>query len=199
VDQIEDAEHLASLHVKGSPLALYNTWDAGSRTPFARAASRRLPLAVGRRPPSRVQRGEIHMSEAWSIVMLIGGALFVAGVVPIARERAPARRAADHATFRVEFAHTLRRVDRLQPARQWAVAKMRNQQRTQNGHIRNNTRDASRRIIETSVTPICRRNCVASDRACTRVTPGNLHGKEGSAVRVRQRARNTCKSASSVA
>jgi 2-methylisocitrate lyase-like PEP mutase family enzyme len=30
VDQIEDAEHLASLHVKGSPLALYNAWDAGS-------------------------------------------------------------------------------------------------------------------------------------------------------------------------
>ena len=27
--------------------------------------------------------------------------------------------------------------------------------------------------------PICRRNCVASDRACTRVTRQNLHGKEG--------------------
>ena len=26
---------------------------------------------------------------------------------------------------------------------------------------------------------ICRRNCVASDRACTRVTAQNLHGKEG--------------------
>jgi ABC-type nitrate/sulfonate/bicarbonate transport system permease component len=56
------------------------------------------------------------MSEAWSIVMLISGALFIAGVVPIAWERAPAWRAADHATFRVEFAHTLRRVDRLQRA-----------------------------------------------------------------------------------
>lgn len=30
MDQIEDAEHLASLRVKGSPLALYNAWDAGS-------------------------------------------------------------------------------------------------------------------------------------------------------------------------
>jgi hypothetical protein len=48
--------------------------------------------------------------------MLIGGALFVAGVVPIAWERAPVWRAADDATFRVEFAHTLRRMDRLQPA-----------------------------------------------------------------------------------
>jgi hypothetical protein len=56
------------------------------------------------------------MSEMWSIVMLISGALFTAGVVPIAWERAPAWRAADHARFRVEFAHTLRRVDRLQPA-----------------------------------------------------------------------------------
>lgn len=56
------------------------------------------------------------MSEAWSIVMLISGALFIAGVVPIAWERAPAWRAADHATFRVDFAHTLRRVDRPQPA-----------------------------------------------------------------------------------
>lgn len=56
------------------------------------------------------------MRETWSILMLIGGALFVAGVVPIAWERAPAWRAADSATFRGEFAHTLRRVDRLQPA-----------------------------------------------------------------------------------
>jgi hypothetical protein len=55
------------------------------------------------------------MREAWSIVMLIGGALFVAGVVPIAWERAPAWRAAEHARFRVDFAHMLRRVDRLQP------------------------------------------------------------------------------------
>ena len=51
--------------------------------------------------------------------------------------------------------------------------------RTQNGHIRNDTRDVSRRILGGSVGPICRENCVASDRACTRVTPQNLHGKEG--------------------
>jgi hypothetical protein len=47
---------------------------------------------------------------------MIGAALFTAGVVPIAWERAPAWRAADDGTFRVEFAHTLRRMDRLQPA-----------------------------------------------------------------------------------
>jgi hypothetical protein len=42
--------------------------------------------------------------------------------------------------------------------------------RTQNGHIRNDTRDASRRIREASLGPICRKNCAASDRTCTRVT-----------------------------
>ncbi len=56
------------------------------------------------------------MKEAWSIAMLISGALFIAGVFPITWERAPAWRAADRATFRTELAYTLRRVDRLQPA-----------------------------------------------------------------------------------
>jgi anthrone oxygenase-like protein len=56
------------------------------------------------------------MTEPWSIAMLISGALFAAGTVPIVWERAPAWRLADDATFRAEFAHTLRRSDRLQPA-----------------------------------------------------------------------------------
>jgi hypothetical protein len=56
------------------------------------------------------------MREAWSVAMLISAGLFAAGVVSIAWERAPAWRAADAATFRVEFAHTLERMDRLQPA-----------------------------------------------------------------------------------
>jgi hypothetical protein len=51
--------------------------------------------------------------------------------------------------------------------------------RTQNGHIRNDTRDASRRMVRSRIRSICRKNCVASERACTRVTPQNLHGKEG--------------------
>ena len=45
--------------------------------------------------------------------------------------------------------------------------------RTQNGHIRNDTRDHSRRIVGASFSPICRRNRVADDRTCTR------DGKEG--------------------
>jgi hypothetical protein len=56
------------------------------------------------------------MNEWSSIVMLLSAALFLGGVVPIAWERAPAWRAASHAQFRVDFAHTLRRMDRLQPA-----------------------------------------------------------------------------------
>jgi hypothetical protein len=55
------------------------------------------------------------MTGTWSIVMLISAGLFVAGVVPIAWERAPAWPAADHASFQVEFAHTLQRMDRFQP------------------------------------------------------------------------------------
>jgi Domain of unknown function (DUF1772) len=56
------------------------------------------------------------MTATWSVVMLISAGLFVAGVVPIAFERAPAWRAADGARFRLEFAYTLQRMDRLQPA-----------------------------------------------------------------------------------
>jgi hypothetical protein len=56
------------------------------------------------------------MRETWSIVMLISGALFATGALPIAWERAPAWREADSVRFRVEFAHTLRRMDLLQPA-----------------------------------------------------------------------------------
>src|SRR5262249_2831032 len=54
-----------------------------------------------------------------------------------------------------------------------------NSPRTQNGHIRNDTGDASRRIWTAFSSPSCRRKCAANDRACTRVTLQNLHGKEG--------------------
>jgi hypothetical protein len=56
------------------------------------------------------------MSELWTIAMLISGGLFAGGVVSIAWERVPAWRATDLSDFRTAFAHTLRRVDRLQPA-----------------------------------------------------------------------------------
>ena len=59
------------------------------------------------------------------------------------------------------------------------VARTDNEPRTQNGHIRNDTRDASRRIPKPSLSVICRQNRVADDRACTHVTLRNLHGKEG--------------------
>jgi hypothetical protein len=56
------------------------------------------------------------MTELWAISMLISGGLFAGGVLSIAWERVPAWRKADFIDFRTAFAHTLRRVDRLQPA-----------------------------------------------------------------------------------
>jgi hypothetical protein len=38
---------------------------------------------------------------------------------------------------------------------------------TARGHIRNDTRGASRRIVDASLGAICRRKCAADDRACT--------------------------------
>jgi hypothetical protein len=55
------------------------------------------------------------MSDWFAIVMLISGGLFAGGVVSIAWERVPAWRETELADFRSAFAHTLRRVDRLQP------------------------------------------------------------------------------------
>jgi hypothetical protein len=56
------------------------------------------------------------MSRWWAVAMLLSGGLFVGGVVLIAWERVPAWRASDPLAFRSGLAHTLRRVDRLQPA-----------------------------------------------------------------------------------
>ena len=59
--------------------------------------------------------------------------------------------------------------------------------RTQNGHIRNDTRDVSRRGLGFRSADL-QVNRVASDRACPRVTPGPSMVRRGSTVRVRQRA-----------
>jgi Domain of unknown function (DUF1772) len=56
------------------------------------------------------------MTDLLTISMLISGGLFAGGVASIAWERLPAWRATALADFLVAFAHTLRRVDRLQPA-----------------------------------------------------------------------------------
>lgn len=55
------------------------------------------------------------MTDVWAISMLVSGGLFAGGVVSIAWERLPAWRAMELSEFRFAFAHTLRRVDRLQP------------------------------------------------------------------------------------
>lgn len=56
------------------------------------------------------------MNEWWAVAMMISGGLFAGGVTSIAWERVPAWRRTDLPDFRTGFAHTLRRVDRLQPA-----------------------------------------------------------------------------------
>ena len=56
------------------------------------------------------------MSQWWEVPMLLSGGLFVGGLLAIAWERVPAWRASSLLDFRTGFAHTLRRVDRLQPA-----------------------------------------------------------------------------------
>jgi hypothetical protein len=56
------------------------------------------------------------MSDLWTVAMMVSGGLFVGGVVSIAWERIPAWRGTSLAEFRGAFAHTLRRVDKLQPA-----------------------------------------------------------------------------------
>jgi Domain of unknown function (DUF1772) len=56
------------------------------------------------------------VNDVWGISMMISGGLFAGGVVTIAWERVPAWRRSPLADFQIGFAHTLRRVDRLQPA-----------------------------------------------------------------------------------
>jgi hypothetical protein len=56
------------------------------------------------------------MKDWWAMAMLFSGGLFAGGVVSIAWERVPAWKKDDLSDFRTGFAHTLRRVDCLQPA-----------------------------------------------------------------------------------
>jgi Domain of unknown function (DUF1772) len=56
------------------------------------------------------------MNRGWTVLMLLSAGLFTGGVVSIAWERIPTWRRTNLAEFQVRFAHTLRRVDRLQPA-----------------------------------------------------------------------------------
>jgi hypothetical protein len=56
------------------------------------------------------------VDQLWATVMVVSGGLFAGGVVSIAAERVPAWRRIQLPEFRIGFAHTLRRVDRLQPA-----------------------------------------------------------------------------------
>jgi hypothetical protein len=56
------------------------------------------------------------MNEMWAAAMVVSSGLFAGGVMSIAWERVPAWRSAHIPDFRIGFARTLQRVDRLQPA-----------------------------------------------------------------------------------
>jgi Domain of unknown function (DUF1772) len=56
------------------------------------------------------------VDQLWAITMMVSGGLFAGGVMSIAAERVPAWRGTHLPDFRIGFAQTLRRVDRLQPA-----------------------------------------------------------------------------------
>jgi Domain of unknown function (DUF1772) len=56
------------------------------------------------------------MNQWWTALMLTSGGLFAGGVVFVAWERIPAWRTMELSEFSAAFAHTLRRVDRVQPA-----------------------------------------------------------------------------------
>jgi hypothetical protein len=54
--------------------------------------------------------------------------------------------------------------NRCRGLRRAFVVSLSNTARTQNGHIRNDTRDVSRRMADVQTGPICRRNCVADGK-----------------------------------
>jgi hypothetical protein len=54
--------------------------------------------------------------NGWAIAMLVSGGLFSGGVMVFAWERVPVWRSLPWAEFRKEFAVTIRRADRVQPA-----------------------------------------------------------------------------------
>lgn len=56
------------------------------------------------------------MRNWWAVPMMISCGLFTGGVLSISWERLSAWRGTDPLEFRRLFAHTLRRVDKLQPA-----------------------------------------------------------------------------------
>ena len=49
-DQTRTAEHFRALHVPGTPLVLFNIWDAGSAKAVAASGAKAIARVVGRLP-----------------------------------------------------------------------------------------------------------------------------------------------------
>ena len=59
------------------------------------------------------------------------------------------------------------------------VSETDNTRRVRDGYISESTCGHARALPTRSERPICRTNVTANDRACTRLSPQNFHGKEG--------------------
>src|SRR5829696_7065554 len=109
-----------------------------------------------------------------STVAIVGGREFSSPTTVLTASRPPTNVATRYIVSALSIAPSSIRKLVTTP-----VASSDNEARTQNGHIRNETGDVSRRISTACNSGICRRNRVADDRACTCVTRRNFHGKEG--------------------
>jgi hypothetical protein len=57
-----------------------------------------------------------HPMNAWATMMILAGGLFAGGVTTLAWSRIPAWREMPPQRFVTDFAHTIRRADKIQPA-----------------------------------------------------------------------------------
>jgi len=100
------------------------------------------------------------------------------GAVP-AGDRAvrPAERVARRPGARRSSRSLVARHDHAEPA--LYVLRADNTPRVRDGYISESTDGHARTLATHTDWPVCRTNVAASDRACTRVPPQDLHGKEG--------------------
>jgi hypothetical protein len=95
-----------------SGLSPIDATESQAQAPVTDFRYPRIALSSATNPPDALD----YFGVWRAVPMLLSGGLFVGGLVATAWERVPAWRASDLLDFRTGFAHTLRRMDRLQPA-----------------------------------------------------------------------------------